>query len=145
MTEKEFDQQVWRRFDVVTLDTGVETTIMNICFTTRSVRIYIKDSPPEWVQFKRIESHRNRFGGVSDDVAIIDGLHNKVIKLQDEIERLKNERQQLQEKISKNYCKELLAAVNSIKEGLRDKKHKLEQVENGLSKIAEFTEKIKND
>ena len=145
MTEKEFDQQVWRRFDVVTLDTGVETTIMNICFATRSVRIYIKDSPAEWVQFNRIESHKNRFGGVSDDVAIIEGLHNKVIKLQDEIERLKNERQQLQEKISKNYCKELLAAVNVMEQGLREKKHKLEQVENGLSLITALAEKIKND
>ncbi len=30
MTEKYFEQQVWRRFDTVTLDTGIETTIMSL-------------------------------------------------------------------------------------------------------------------
>ena len=60
MTEQEFDQQVWRRFDVVTTDTGIETTVMNVCFTTRSVRIYVKNAPPEWLPAKRIEKHTTR-------------------------------------------------------------------------------------
>ena len=54
MTEQEFDQQVWRRFDVVTTDTGIETTVMNVCFSTRSVRIYVKNAPAEWLPSKRI-------------------------------------------------------------------------------------------
>ena len=144
MTEKDFDQQVWRRFDTVTLDTGIETTIMNVCFSTRSVRIYIKDAPPEWVPFKRIESHKSRFGEGTDDAAIIHDLHNKVLKHQDEIERLRKEREELKEKYSRNYLKDLLTAVNQMEQGFREKKHKMEQVENGLRLIAEIVENCKS-
>ena len=41
----------------MTTDTGIETTVMNVCFTTRSVRIYVKNAPPEWLPCKRIETH----------------------------------------------------------------------------------------
>lgn len=135
MTEQEFDQQVWRRFDVVTTDTGIETTVMNVCFTTRSVRIYVKNAPPEWLPAKRIETHTTRKGGDADDSAIIEELHNKIMKQDDQIERLKNEKSQLQEKISKNYPAELLKAVNAIKEGLTEKKNKIEKIEKGLAAI----------
>jgi hypothetical protein len=88
MTEQECDSQVWRRFDVVTTDTGIETTIMNVCFTTRSVRIYVKNAPPEWLPCKRIENHTTRKGDEADDASIIEELHNKVLAQQDTIERL---------------------------------------------------------
>jgi len=144
MTEQEFDSQVWRRFDTVTLDTGIETTIMNISFSTRSVRIYLKDAPPEWVRFERIAEHKSRFGGGTDDAAIIQELHEKAIKQQDTIDRLRDECKQLQEKASKNYIKDLLTAVNMLKEGLTEKMNKLAKVENGLKLIEETAEKINN-
>lgn len=136
MTEREFDLQVWRRFDTVTLDTGIETTIMYVCFSSRSVRIYVKNSPPEWVGFDRIVSHKSRFGGDPDDLAIIEELHNKVMKQDDEIERLKNEKQVLADKISKNYLADLLRAVNIVKEGIAEKKTKMEKIDRGLELIA---------
>ena len=145
MTEKEFDQQVWRRYDTVTLDTGIETTIMNVCFSTRSVRIYIKDAPVEWIPYKRIEAHKSRFGGNSDDLAIIEELHNKIMKQQGDIDQLKNEKKLLQEKISKNYLGDLLRAVNLMQQGLQEKKHKLEQVNSGLKQIQDALEKIENE
>lgn len=142
MTEQEFDQQVWRRFDVVTTDTGIETTVMNVCFSTRSVRIFVKNAPPEWMPCKRIEKHTTRKGGDADDSAIIEELHNKIMKQDDQIEQLRNEKAQLQEKISKNYLSDILVAVNMMKQGLTEKKNKLEKVERGLDLVVSTLAKI---
>lgn len=46
MTEQEFDTQVWRRFDLVTTDTGIETTVMNVCFTTWVTRLLSRHQCP---------------------------------------------------------------------------------------------------
>ena len=135
MTEQEFDTQVWRRFDVVTTDTGIETTVMNICFSTRSVRIFVKNAPPEWLPCKRIEKHTTRKGDTADEGTIIEELHNRILKQSEQIERLKNEKAALTEKISRNYPAELLKAVNAIKEGLTEKKHKVEKIEKGLATL----------
>ena len=144
MTEQEFDQQVWRRFDIVTTDTGIETTVMNVCFTTRSVRIFIKNAPQEWLPCKRIVTHTTRKGGDADDGTIIEELHNRVVKQSDEIEQLKKEKAVLAEKISKNYLGDLLRAVNIMEQGLRERKHKMEQIESGLQQIQATIEKINN-
>ena len=135
MTEQEFDQQVWRRFDVVTTDTGIETTVMNVCFSTRSVRIFVKNAPPEWLPCKRIEKHTTRKGDTADEGTIIEELHNRILKQDDKIVRLEHEKAALAEKINKNYPAELLKAVNAIKEGLTEKKNKIEKIEKGLADI----------
>ena len=142
MTEQEFDTQVWRRFDLVTTDTGIETTVMNVCFSTRSVRIYIKGAPPEWLPCKRIVTHTTRKGGDADDSAIIEELHNRVIKQSDDIERLKKEKAVLTEKISKNYLSDILCAINMMKQGLTEKKNKMEKVERGLDLVVSTLAKI---
>ncbi len=142
MTEQEFDQQVWRRFDVVTTDTGIETTVMNVCFTTRSVRIYVKNAPPEWLPCKRIEKHTTRKGDTADEGTIIEELHNRILKQIEQIERLKNEKAVLAEKISKSYPSEILRAANAIKEGLTEKKHKIEKIEKGLAAIDAVMTKV---
>jgi hypothetical protein len=142
MTEQEFDQQVWRRFDVVTTDTGIETTVMNVCFSTRSVRIFVKNAPPEWMPFKRIEKHTTRKGDTADEGTIIEELHNRVVKQSDEIERLKKEKAALAEKISKNYLGDLLRAVNLMQQGFIEKKHKMEQIDCGLKQIQDALEKM---
>lgn len=142
MTEQEFDSQVWRRFDIVTTDTGIETTVMNVCFSTRSVRIYVKNAPPEWLPCKRIEKHTTRNGGDADDSAIIEELHNRVIKQSDEIERLKKEKAALVDKISKNHLGDILQAVNLMKEGLTERKKKTEKVERALDMIGSALARI---
>jgi hypothetical protein len=142
MTEQEFDQQVWRRFDNVTTDTGIETTVMNVCFTTRSVRIYVKNAPPEWLPCKRIEKHTTRKGDTADEGTIIDELHNRILKQDDKIVRLEHEKAALAEKISKNYLGDLLRAVNLMQQGLMEKKHKMELIECGLKQIQDALEKI---
>ena len=145
MTEQEFDSQVWRRFDVVTTDTGIETTVMNVCFSTRSVRIYIKDAPPEWMPCKRIVTHTTRKGDTADEGTIIEELHNKIMKQGDEIQRLLDEKKLLVDKISKNYLGDLLRAVNLMKQGLQERKHKMELVDNSLMQIQAVLDNMKNN
>jgi len=145
MTEQEFDQQVWRRFDVVTTDTGIETTVMNVCFSTRSVRIYVKNAPAEWLPFKRIVAHTTRKGDTADEGTIIEELHNRILKQDEKIVRLENEKAALAEKISKNYLKDILQSVNMLKEGLTEKKNKLEKIERGLELIVRTLAAINNE
>ena len=142
MTEQEFDSQVWRRFDVVTTDTGIETTIMNVCFTTRSVRIYVKNAPPEWLPCKRIEKHTTRKGDDADDASIIEELHNKVLSQQDTIDRLKNEIDELKEKQSRNHVSTLLSQVNIVGNLLQEKKKRLENIDAALMLINETVQKV---
>jgi uncharacterized coiled-coil protein SlyX len=144
MTEQEFDQQVWRRFDLVTTDTGIETTVMNVCFSTRSVRIFVKNAPPEWLKCERIAKHTTHKGDTADEGTIIEELHNRILKQSEQIERLKNEKAALAEKISRNYPAELLKAVNAIKEGLTEKKHKIEKIEKGLATLDDIFSKLTN-
>lgn len=144
MTEQEFDTQVWRRFDVVTTDTGIETTVMNVCFSTRSVRIFVKNAPPEWLKCERIEKHTTHKGDTADEGTIIEELHNRLLAAEDKIVRLQHEKAALAEKISKNYPAELLKAVNAIKEGLTEKKHKIEKIEKGLATLDDIFSKLTN-
>jgi peptidoglycan hydrolase CwlO-like protein len=118
---------------------------MNVCFTTRSVRIYIKDAPPEWLPAKRIVTHTTRKGDTADGGTIIEELHDKIMKQDGQIERLKNEKAQLQEKISKNYLGDLLRAVNLMQQGLQEKKHKMEQIDSGLRQIQATLAAINNE
>ena len=124
MTEQEFDQQVWRRFDIVTTDTGIETTVMNVCFSTRSVRIYVQNAPTEWLKCERIVQHTTHKGDTADEGAIIEELHNRLLAAQDKIVKLKHENADLADKTSKNYMGDILHAVNIMKEGLTERKKK---------------------
>lgn len=142
MTEQEFDQQVWRRFDIVTTDTGIETTVMNVCFTTRSVRIFVKNAPPEWMPCNRIVTHTTRKGGDADDAAIIEELHNRVLGLQARVDKLTEEKAKLMEQIKKNHAGELLTQVNIIGNQLQEKKKRIEKIETSVQLIREIVEKI---
>ena len=145
MTEQEFDQQVWRRFDIVTTDTGIETTVMNVCFTTRSVRIFVKNAPPEWMPCNRIVTHTTRKGGDADDSAIIEELHNRVLGLQERVDKLTEEKAKLIEQMKKNHAGELLTQVNIIGSQLQEKKKRIEKIETSVQLIREIVEKIHID
>lgn len=141
MTEQEFQKQVWRPYDQITTAGGVKGKVLNVCFTTKSVRAFISGAP-EWVRCDLIETHTTGKGGDADDMTIIEELHNKVLKQGDEIERLRGERELLKEKISKNYLGDLLRAVNMVKEGITEKKSKIAKIDNGLSLLQEALEKM---
>ena len=134
MTEQEFIRQVWRPYDKITTAEGVPGKVLGVSFTTKSVRAFISGAP-EWVKCELIETHTTGKGADGDDVAIIEELHNKVLRQADEIDRLREEKKTLTEKISKNYLADLLRAMNIIKEGIREKKNKIAKIDNGLEQI----------
>ncbi len=141
MTEQDFLRQVWRPYDKITTADGVPGKVLGVSFTTKSVRAFISGAP-EWVSCTLIETHTTGKGAEGDDVAIIEELHNKVLHQANEIERLRNEKNLLAEKISKNYLGDLLKAVNQMKQGLQEKKHKMEQIDSGLAQIQATLEKM---
>lgn len=141
MTEQDFLRQVWRPYDKITTADGVPGKVLGVSFTTKSVRAFISGAP-EWVSCTLIETHTTGKGADGDDVSIIEELHNKVLHQANEIERLRNEKNLLAEKISKNYLGDLLKAVNQMKQGLQEKKHKMEQIDSGLAQIQATLEKM---
>ncbi len=143
MTEQEFSRQVWRMYDQITTADGVKGKVLQVAFNTKSVRAYISGSP-EWVKCELIESHTTGKGADGDDSAIIEELHNKVLSQAERIGKLEEERRLLQEKISRNYLGELLRAVNVMQQGLQERKHKIQQVENGLAAISAVIDKMNN-
>lgn len=141
MTEQDFQKQVWRPYDKITTADGVPGKVLGVSFTTKSVRAFISGAP-EWVKCDLIETHTTGKGGDADDMTIIEDLHNKVLRQSDEIERLKDEKQLLVDKISKNYLADLLRAMNMVKEGIQEKKSKINKIDNGLTVLQEALEKI---
>ena len=144
MTEQEFQRQVWRAYDQITTADGVKGKVLNVCFTTKSVRAFISGAP-EWVKCDLIETHTTGKGGDADDAAIIEELHNRVIKQADEISRLREEKQALTDKISKNYLADILRSLNMIKEGITEKKNKIAKIDSGLILIEDALAKMYAD
>lgn len=144
MTEQDFLRQVWRPYDKITTADGVPGKVLGVSFTTKSVRAFISGAP-EWVSCTLIETHTTGKGTDGDDVAIIEELHNKVLNQSDEINRLREEKKALAEKISKNYLGDLLRAVNLMEQGLREKKHKMDQIDSGLKQIQDALAKMESD
>ena len=144
MTEQDFLRQVWRPYDKITTADGVPGKVLGVSFTTKSVRAFISGAP-EWVSCTLIETHTTGKGADGDDVAIIEELHNKVLNQSDEINRLREEKKVLAEKISKNYLGDLLRAVNLMEQGLREKKHKMDQIDSGLKQIQDALAKMESE
>ena len=144
MTEQEFQRQVWRAYDQITTADGVKGKVLNVCFTTKSVRAFISGAP-EWVKCDLIETHTTGKGGDADDAAIIEELHNRVIKQADEISRLREEKQALTDKISKNYLADILRSLNMIKEGITEKKNKIAKIDSALFLIEDTLAKMYAD
>ena len=141
MTEQEFQRQVWRMYDQITTADGVKGKVLQVAFNTKSVRAYISGAP-EWVKCDLIETHTTGKGGDADDAAIIEDLHNKVVAQTIEIERLKEETKLLKEKVSMNRYADILRAINTIQQGLTEKKKKMAQIDSGLQQIQEALSKI---
>ena len=144
MTEQEFSRQVWRMYDQITTADGVKGKVIQVAFNTKSVRAFISGAP-EWIRCELIETHTTGKGADGDDTAIIEELHNKVLKQDERIGRLEEEKRLLQEKISRNYLGELLRAVNIMQQGLQERKSKIRQVEDSLAAIADVVEKLGNE
>lgn len=144
MTEQEFLRQVWRPYDRITTADGVPGKVLQVAFNTKCVRAYISGAP-EWIGCDLIDTHITGKGADGDDVAIIEELHNKVLNQATEIDRLREEKKALAEKISKNYLADILKAMNLIQKGVQEKKHKLELIDSGLQMIDDAFIKMEID
>lgn len=141
MTEQEFMRQVWRPYDKITTVDGVPGKVLQVAFNSKSVRAFISGAP-EWVSCTLIETHITGKGANADEEALIDTLREKVQNQAAEIAGLREEKKLLTEKISKNYLGDLLKAVNLMQQGLREKKHKMDQVDSGLKQIQDTLAKM---
>ena len=144
MTEQEFQTQVWRAYDQITTANGVKGKVLNVCFTTKSVRAFISGAP-EWVRCELIETHTTGKGGDADDAAIIEELHNRVLGLQARVDKLTEEKGKLMEQMKKNHAGELLTQVNIIGSQLQEKKKRIEKIETSVQLVQEIVEKIYSD
>lgn len=143
MTEKEFLLETWRANDIVLLSDGIKGRVQNVCFSTKSVRIRMPgDGMNNWYRCELIEAHTTQKGGTCDPASIIEDLHNKLMAANETIEKKSAKIKEMEEKMNKNYLKDLLGAVNQMKQGLQEKKHKMEQIENGLQIIEGIAEKF---
>ena len=142
MTEIEFQKQVWRPYDQITTADGVKGKVLNVCFTTKSVRAFISGAP-EWVRCELIETHTTGKGADGDDSAIIEELHKKVLNLQDTIEKQQEQNAQLAEKLNMISGVELIKNVNVILSQLQEKKKRIEKIETCMIEVEAVVEKIK--
>ena len=142
MTEQEFQKQVWRMYDQITTADGVKGKVLNVCFTTKSVRAFISGAP-EWVRCELIETHTTGKGADGDDSAIIEELHKKVLNLQDTIEKQQEQNAQLAEKLNMISGGELIKNVNVILSQLQEKKKRIEKIETCMVEVEAVVEKIK--
>ena len=131
-------------YDQITTADGIKGKVLNVCFTTKSVRAFISGAP-EWVRCELIETHTTGKGADGDDAAIIEELHNKVLNQSEEINRLREEKQALTDKISKNYLADILRSLNMIKEGITEKKNKIAKIDSGLFLIEDTLAKMYAD
>ena len=134
MTEQDFLKQIWRPYDQITIADGIRGKVLGVNFAAKSVRAYISGSP-EWVKCELIETHTNAKGGECDDASIIEELHKRLLVAQEKINKMENER-------SRNYAKDLLFAVQNLKDGLSERKAKLEMVDDALAMIADRLDKM---
>lgn len=146
MTEKEFLSEVWRAHDIVLTSEGIKARVQNVCFTTRSVRVKMPgDGMPEWIRCELIEAHTTQKGDACDPATIIEELHHKLLAAQETIAKKTEQIKELEEKASKNHLKELIGALNMMKQGLQEKKHKMAQIENGLQMIDKVIAKLNGE
>jgi predicted RNase H-like nuclease (RuvC/YqgF family) len=157
MTEQEFMRQIWRPYDTVEIEGGFVGKVTNVCFSNRSVKVSIKNSVYEWVKHDLIIKHTS-MAGHPDDLAVIEELHEKIIKSEDKHEGLQNliknqalqidrlkakindlELQASEDKSAKE-LKELRCAINNLSSVLVEKKKKIELIDKAINKIHNLLE-----
>ena len=134
--------QVWRPYDTAVLENGISGRVLNVCFSTRSVRVRMPSGGPEWFRCELIAEHKSATGE-TNDLAIIEDLHRKLLAANMKIEELKITRTQLEEKLSNRNLENLMSKINMINEAVREKKKKAEKLETCMADVMTIIEKFK--
>ena len=144
MTEKDFLKQVWRAYDTVELENGIKGRVMNICFSTRSVRVVMPDGNPEWFRFNFVKGHIS-VASEPDDMAIIENLHNKLMDADNKINWLQEEKKRLEEKLSDNHIEKIKKNLNELLMVIDGKKKRVEKVEKCIEDLNTIISKIEGN
>jgi hypothetical protein len=141
MTKQEFMRQIWRPYDTVELEGGAVGKVTTVCFPTRSVKVTISDNVHEWIECELIVSHTSVVGN-PDDLAIIEDLHEKLVKAEEKNEQMQvlvknkvTEVNCLKESLNRNPPKDILKAINGLKGALIERKTTVAALENALRRI----------
>lgn len=149
MTEKEFFQQVWRPYDLITLEGGINGNIINVCFPTRSVCVSIEGAR-EWFRCELITEHTPRTGNPDDLTTIstlnknLDVAYAKIAHQKEMIAVHQETIKQLKEKLQYNSHEQadrIETLLKAIRESLIEKQ---KRVEKNLESIAELDMIIDN-
>ena len=134
MTEQEFGKQVWRPYDYIETEDGIKGRVTNVCFPTKSVRINIGEGLQEWFRCESITKHTS-ITGETEDAAIIEDLHNKLMAANQRNENLQLIKNQLEEKLNNNRIGELRKCINLLNGNLIPKKKTIERIEQALQRL----------
>ena len=146
MTEQEFDQQIWRRYDTVTLDNELTAVVSNVAFNSRCVRIYVKDLPGEWFKCERIVSHTSRKGKEPSDVAsIIEELHKKVLSQNEQINSLLKKNSDMADRLRNGHTEAIREILTTMSTQLNEKKSRLECVDSCLKRIEKVLDNLEKE
>ena len=140
MTEQEFVRQVWRAFDTVEIEGGIKSKVLNVCFTTHSVRIRLANGVPDWVRCELIVKHTSGTAE-TEDAGIIEDLHNKLMKAEKRNDDLQAIVDDLNAKMSNSNVGNLRKAVNLLTGNLVSKKKTIERIDEALARINAFLDK----
>lgn len=148
MTEQEFNRQVWRPYDTIELVgdemNGTKRKVLNVCFSTKSVRVRMSGDNAEWVRCEMIASHQSICGN-TEDTEIIEDLHNKLMAANKRNEDLQLIKVKLESQISKCNTGELRRCVNILASTLVEKKKTIESIEKAVARINESLNKNENN
>ena len=144
MTEREFLQQVWRPYDTVVIENGIKGRVHSICFRTRSVRIQMPQGAPEWFNCDMIVEHKSSTGA-TEDLAIIEELHTKIMEQEKRIENLQEENSRMKQKLESRNIEAIGKNLNEIAVSINLKKKRIEKLESCLAEIEATLQTIQQE
>lgn len=143
-------RQIWRPYDTVELEGGAVGKVTTVCFPTRSVKVKMSEDVHEWVECELIVKHTSVVGH-PDDLAIIEELHDKLMKAEQKIEQMqavaKNslaESQSLKAKLNSAPPKELKKQVNILINALTEKRATLDAIDSAVERINFLMDRAEN-
>ena len=144
MTEQEFRKQVWRMYDIITLNGGVEGKVFGVNFYRKSVHACISNVT-EWVPFEFIETHITSGGNKADEDSNIDLMQKRIDNQTEVIKKLEEENKILSERTSDDALNDLLRAVKTLTHKVELRKNYLDQVSSCITEINRLIEKSNDD
>lgn len=149
MTEHEFDQQIWRNYDRVTIQLSPDQApwkqkVNSVCFPTHSVQVNMPNGGRDWVRCDYIVSHSCALG-VTEDVEMIEDLHNKLMESQEKLRVLEFDNKALKDQLSKNHMADIRKALLVIQDKIDVKKRNQEFVDKALERLNYALDKMTNN